>query len=93
MVASMAFLGVGSSCSCCNPALSAAAAEDWSYGDLAGASSWGGTCAIGARQSPINVRVDKAQHGEALGELQFDYKLCTPTFKNPGHGTMQVQCP
>lgn len=68
------------------------AAEDWSYGGPAGAAQWGGTCAIGAQQSPVDVRLNKAQHGESLGELQFLYKLCTPTFKNPGHGTMQVQC-
>lgn len=88
MVASMAVFGVGSSCSCCRAAL---AVEEWSYGGLAGASKWSGTCAIGTRQSPIDVTTNKASHGEALGELQFDYKLCTPTFKNPGHGTMQVQ--
>jgi len=86
MLNSMAFLGVGGGfCSCCNVAV--AGVEDWSYGDP----KWGGTCANGARQSPIDVRVNKALHGEALGELQFDYQSCTPTFKNPGHGTMQVQ--
>ena len=88
MVASMAVLGVGSACSCCRAAL---AAEEWSYGGPSGPSKWGGTCAIGAQQSPIDVTINTALHGEALGELQFDYKLCTPAFKNPGHGTMQVQ--
>jgi hypothetical protein len=88
MVASMAVLGVGSACSCCRAAL---AAEEWSYGGPSGPSKWGGTCAIGAQQSPIDVTFNTALHGESLGELQFDYKLCTPAFKNPGHGTMQVQ--
>ena len=89
MLASMAVFAVGSSCFCCREAL--AVEEDWSYGGPSGSSKWGGTCAVGARQSPINVAINKALHGEVLGELQFDYKLCTPTFKNPGHGTMQVQ--
>ncbi|KAG0563279.1 hypothetical protein KC19_8G018400 [Ceratodon purpureus] len=90
MLASMAVFGVGSSCSCCRAAL---AVEDWNYGGPSGASKWGGTCAIGAQQSPIDVTINKALHGEALGEMQFEYKLCTPTFKNPGHGTMQVNFP
>ena len=81
-------MAVFSACSCCRAAV-VGAEEDWSYG---GPSQWSGTCAIGAQQSPIDVTIHKALHGEALGELQFDYTSCTPVFKNPGHGTMQVCC-
>lgn len=79
-------------CSCCRAAL---AAEDWSYGGPSGPPTWTGTCATGAKQSPIDVPMrNNTAHGEAaLGELMFDYKLSTPKFKNPGHGTMEVAFP
>lgn len=87
MLASLAAFDV--SCSCCKASM----AEEWSYGGPSGASKWSGTCSIGARQSPIDVPIKKAQYEEALEELLMDYKMSTPTFKNPGHGTMEVHFP
>ena len=87
MVASFGALAFGS-CSCCEAVL---AAEDWSYGGPSGPPTWTGTCATGAKQSPIDVNMRKITLGQAtLGELVFDYKPSTPTFTNPGHGTMEV---
>ncbi|KAG0601150.1 hypothetical protein M758_11G087600 [Ceratodon purpureus] len=90
MVASFGALAFGS-CSSCEAVL---AAEDWSYGGPSGPPTWTGTCATGAKQSPIDVNMRKITLGQAtLGELVFDYKPSTPTFTNPGHGTMEVDFP
>lgn len=92
MVASMAAFGFGA-CSCCRAALAVDESE-WSYGGPSGPPLWTGTCATGQKQSPIDVPLRKLQHGQpGLGELMFDYKLSSPVFTNPGHGTMEVQIP
>lgn len=87
MWSSMAAFGVRFSCPCCE----AAQIEDWSYEGPTGPREWGGKCATGVQQSPINITVNEVRGGEALGELLFEYESGTPTFKNTGHGTMQVR--
>ena len=90
LATSMAALGgvaMASCPCCCNSAL---AAEDWEYGQPCGPKQWGGTCASGRRQSPIDVPLKQVLAGEGLGELVFDYNAGVPEFVNTGHGTMQV---
>ncbi|KAK9824571.1 hypothetical protein WJX72_011406 [[Myrmecia] bisecta] len=79
------------SCACCGQASAAAG-----YGD-----DWGGTCATGVLQSPIEIRLD--QHpADALGQpltssmqhLTFEYSECQQAAAvNLGRGLMQVRVP
>ena len=93
LATSMAALGgvAIASCPCCsNSSSSAWAAEDWEYGQPCGPKQWGGTCASGRHQSPIDVPLKQVLTGEGLGELVFDYNPGVSEFVNTGHGTMQV---
>lgn len=66
--------------------------------DKGGPGAWGGTCAFGQMQSPIDLRISKLLQvppvPENFGDLATNYKR-TPNciVSNTGHGTMQVSFP
>jgi carbonic anhydrase len=66
----------------------------WSYEGENGPQAWGklksefNTCAIGKRQSPINIEESNTLQGPAE-PLQFNYQLSSGTVVNNGH-TIQV---
>ncbi|HEY7006699.1 MAG TPA: carbonic anhydrase family protein, partial [Sphingomicrobium sp.] len=69
----------------------AAAAEEahhWSYAGAEGPAHWGGTCAKGKAQSPIEIRSADTD-AEKLPPLQFDYRPGTLHIIDNGH-TIQV---
>lgn len=79
-------------CPLCSQLQTASAAE-WSYGGPSGPTGWGGFCAFGRQQSPVDVPVKGAQlKMDALGKLHFNYSAADVTVVNTGHGTMQVSC-
>eukprot|EP00897_Mesotaenium_endlicherianum_P005209 jgi/Mesen1/4716/ME000241S03756 len=83
------------SCSLC-PTLGEARADSgiWGYGEYSGPPEWGGVCAVGETQSPINIPLEGALFGvDTLGPLDFTYESSRPSFLNGGHGTMQVSFP
>ncbi|KAK9838365.1 hypothetical protein WJX81_007322 [Elliptochloris bilobata] len=79
-------------CPCC-ARLAAASETTWGYTDAEGPRSWGGTCASGSRQSPVDLPARAppgAGHGP-LGQLHMDYaRGAQASVLNTGHGTMQV---
>jgi hypothetical protein len=79
-------------CPLCSQLQTASAAE-WSYGGPSGPTGWGGFCAFGRQQSPVDVPVKGSQlKMDALGKLHFNYSAADVTVVNTGHGTMQVSC-
>lgn len=66
---------------------------NWSYSGL---ESWGGLCATGPEQSPIDIPLRpgamRFARG-ATGPLSFSYAAGAPSFRNTGTGIMQVNMP
>lgn len=66
----------------------------WTYGAQEGPKQWGGMCAGGLAQSPVNVPLLWAKPSipdPDMPPLDFEYKLGQPAAVfNTGHGTMQV---
>jgi len=70
----------------------AAAAEeanghDWHYGANGDDSSWGGTCATGRQQSPIDIPESGGSGGE-VRTINFHYGKSSATITNNGHTIM-----
>jgi len=70
------------------PAAASETAHHWSYTGAEGPSHWGGTCAKGKAQSPIDIRTTAAKH-EKLPPLEVDYRPGTLHIIDNGH-TIQV---
>jgi carbonic anhydrase len=70
------------------PAAASEKAHHWSYSGAEGPSHWGGTCAKGRAQSPIDIRTAAAKH-EKLPPLEVDYRPGTLHIVDNGH-TIQV---
>ncbi len=80
-------------CSCCP--LPRADAMQFSYGTQSGPAEWGGTCAAGSSQSPVNISSAAAQAAAeaSAGAMQFNYRVLRgATVLNSGHGA-QVGLP
>src|SRR5581483_11262758 len=60
----------------------AAAEPHWSYSGAAGPAHWGGACARGGRQSPVDVR---AKDGTAPPALRFSYLPSPVALEDNGH--------
>jgi carbonic anhydrase len=70
------------------PAIGGETAHHWSYAGAEGPSHWGGTCAKGKAQSPIDIRTAAAKH-EKLPPIEFDYRPGPLHIIDNGH-TIQV---
>lgn len=76
------------------PAASHGGEVHWSYGGDTGPEAWGklkpefNLCAIGKRQSPINIEDSSSLQGPAE-PVQFEYRASNATVVNNGH-TIQV---
>lgn len=95
-------------CPCCTGAGPAAASGGavFEYGTLSGPLQWGGVCAAGARQSPIDIPLQAVQAQAAIMSSARNAKgpICKPAVMDPrgyrpvkprilntGVGTMQVR--
>ncbi|CAG9464754.1 unnamed protein product [Pedinophyceae sp. YPF-701] len=73
--------------------------EQWSYGQQVGPVVWGGMCAEGGQQSPIDLhpkQVDKdllPTSKNATPTVMLMYKEVPVKVVDTGHGTMQVNFP
>ena len=70
------------------PAAASETAHHWTYSGREGPAHWGGTCAKGRAQSPIEIRSASAKH-EKLPPLEIDYRPGTLHIVDNGH-TIQV---
>lgn len=70
------------------PAAASETAHHWSYSGAEGPFHWGGTCAKGRKQSPIDIRTTATKH-EKLPPLEIDYRPGTLHIIDNGH-TIQV---
>jgi len=62
------------------------------YGDLSAPYQWGGTCASGRKQSPINIPpASAAQLNGSTAPLKSAYKPSRASIKKTAGGTMQVR--
>ena len=70
----------------CNYATETEAAEQWSYFGENGPSTWGGVCAVGQAQSPVNL--ENPVYEKSLTAIHFsnyDEKLIKTELSNNGH--------
>lgn len=93
-------------CPCCTDAALASGNAKFDYGTLSGPANWGGACAAGTRQSPIDIPLraisasakrlgtGSGVAGPACKPAALDptrYKAVKPRILNTGVGTMQVR--
>lgn len=93
-------------CPCCADVALASGNAKFDYGTLSGPINWGGTCAAGTRQSPIDIPAKAVSastkrmssgagnQGPMCKPATLDprgYKPVKPRILNTGVGTMQVR--
>eukprot|EP00898_Chlorokybus_atmophyticus_P000012 jgi/Chlat1/1010/Chrsp109S01440 len=79
-------------CPCCVTGGGVAKADEWGY--VGEKFNWGGMCAAGNTQSPINIELGKtAAMATAPYNININYRPSPASVLNTGHGTMQVQFP